>query len=134
MATPRLGSFNSDVRGVYAAVNALGTLSSATTISLANGAYQTLNFSAAVSLSFSGWPAAGQVGDLYLEMLNGATYALTFAHAINWVGSGGAITVGAGGSGVPSGVTTLGTSASVPDFIYLWSRDGGTTIYGRVMR
>ena len=84
----------------------------------------------AFTFSVTNLPASGSLGEILVELApNGTPYTITWP-TINWVTAGtGVITT----TFASAGYTLQSTSGAV-DFILLWSRDGGTTIYGRVMR
>ena len=125
--------------GSVATVDALGnTTSTTTTLNLANGVVQTLTINCTTQLAITGWGNSGTVSELVLELFEGgsATYALTWP-AISWVGAGGVIAAGTTGAAIPAAATNstgLQASATSPDFIYLWTFNAGSTIYGKVMR
>lgn len=98
----------------------------AQTLDYTAGGHQRLAVTGAFTLSTSNWPPTGVTGFLMLELVNGAAFAVTWP-TINWVKSDGSTTTAFGSNGV-----TLRSSGV--DFILLWTRNGGTTIYGKVMR
>ncbi|PUE08989.1 hypothetical protein B9Z51_08630 [Limnohabitans sp. T6-5] len=91
-----------------------------------NGSCQRWFPSGSVSLSVSNWPASGNLGQLLIEGVNLGAATITWP-TINWVKSDGITTTTFASSGV-----TLQTAGT--DWVLLWSRDGGTTIYGKVVR
>ena len=80
----------------------------------------------AQTLSIANWPPTGNLGELLIEGVNLGAATITWP-TINWVKSDGTTTTTFSSNGV-----TLRTSGI--DFVFLWTRDGGTTIYGKVMR
>lgn len=106
--------------------NNKGSSSGNVIINLADGNMQSFQPTASVTLSITGWPAAGKMGELLLELVNGAAFGITWP-SINWIKSDGTTTTNFSNSGV-----TLQTTGT--DFIMLWTRDGGTTVYGKVVR
>lgn len=78
------------------------------------------------ALTVSNWPPSGNLGELLIEGVNLAAAPASFS-GINWVKSDGTVTTTFASSGV-----TLQTSGT--DFILLWTRDAGTTTYGKVVR
>jgi hypothetical protein len=83
------------------------------------------------TIALSNFPPTGNLGELLIEYVNAGLYALTFP-TINWI--------------MPSGVTTtslatylaantgrVALQSSGTDFILLWSRDAGTTVYGKLV-
>ena len=94
-----------------------------------NGSHQRWAPTAASSptLSVSNWPPSGNLGELLIEAVNlGAAGTITWP-TVNWVKSDGSTTTTFSSNGV-----TLQSSGT--DFIVLWTRDAGTTIYGKIVR
>lgn len=98
----------------------------AQTLDFTAGSHQRLAVTGAFTLSTSNWPPSGNMGEILLELVNGAAFAITWP-TINWVKSDGTTTTVFASNGV-----TL--QASGIDWVLLWSRDAGTTIYGKIMR
>lgn len=80
----------------------------------------------ALTLSTEGWTPSGQLAEMVIELVNGGSYAVTWP-TINWVLGDGTFTTNFTNTGVT--LQTVGT-----DWVLLWTRDGGATICGRVMR
>jgi hypothetical protein len=80
----------------------------------------------AQTLSIANWPPTGNMGELLIQGVNLGAATITWP-TINWVKSDGTFTTTFASNGV-----TL--QASGMDFVYLWTRDAGTTIYGKVVR
>lgn len=80
----------------------------------------------AQTLSISNWPPTGNMGQLLIEGVNLGAATITWP-TINWVKSDGTTTTTIGSAGF-----SLQTSGT--DFVFLWTRDAGTTIYGKVVR
>jgi hypothetical protein len=79
------------------------------------------------TLSITNWPPSGNLGELLIEGVNlGAAGTITWP-TINWITSTGATTTTFSSNGV-----TLQTSGT--DWCLLWTRDAGTTIYGKFVR
>jgi hypothetical protein len=91
-----------------------------------NGSHQRWAPSGTVTLSVTNWPASGSLGELLIEGVNLGAATITWP-TINWVKSDGSTTTTFSGNGV-----TLQTSGT--DFVILWTRDAGTTIYGKIVR
>jgi len=106
-------------------VQNLGTITVNTAINLTNGNMMSATIGAALTLSFTGWPLAGYHGELLLELTNAGAYAIVWP-TINWIMGDGSTTT------VISSLLPLRTSGK--DFIFLWTRDAGTTIYGKIVR
>ncbi len=83
--------------------------------------------SSSPTLSITNWPPSGALGELFVEAVNlGAAGTITWP-TINWVKSDGTTTTTFGSNGV-----TLQSSGT--DFFILWTRNAGTTIYGKFVR
>lgn len=80
----------------------------------------------AQTLSITNWPPSGNLGELLIEGVNLGASTITWP-TINWITSTGATTTTFSSNGV-----TLQTSGT--DWILLWTRDAGTTIYGKIVR
>ena len=83
--------------------------------------------SSSPTLSITNWPPSGNLGELLIEGVNlGAAGTITWP-TINWITSTGATTTTFSANGV-----TLQSSGT--DWCLLWTRDAGTTIYGKFVR
>lgn len=91
-----------------------------------NGSHQRWAPSGTVSLTVANWPASGTTGELLIEGVNLGAATITWP-TINWIKSDGTTTTTFASNGV-----TLQSSGT--DWVILWTRDGGTTIYGKVVR
>jgi hypothetical protein len=91
-----------------------------------NGSIQRWAPSGTVTLSVTNWPPSGNLGELFIEGINLGAATITWP-TINWITSTGATTTTFGSNGV-----TLQTSGT--DWFLLWTRDAGTTIYGKFVR
>lgn len=80
----------------------------------------------AQTLSITNWSPTGNLSELLIEGVNLGAATITFP-TINWINSDGTTTTTFSSNGV-----TLQTSGV--DWIVLWTRDAGTTIYGKVIR
>lgn len=96
------------------------------TIDYSAGQNQRIAVTGAHTIATSNWPAAGKLGTLLLELVNGAAFTVTWP-TIYWVKADGSFTTTFASNGV-----TLQTAGT--DYILLWTRDGGTTIRGKVVR
>jgi hypothetical protein len=92
-----------------------------------NGEMQRWAPSGTVTLSITNWPVSGEYGTLLIEGVNLGAATITWPGAINWITSDGSFTTTFSSNGVA--LQTSGT-----DFIFLFTRDGGTTIYGKILR
>lgn len=80
----------------------------------------------AQTLSIANWPPSGNLGQLLIEGINLGAATITWP-TVNWVKADGSFTTSFAANGV-----TL--QASGIDFVVLWTRDAGATIYGKVIR
>lgn len=92
----------------------------------ANGSHQRWAPTGTVSLTISNWPASGVLGELLIEGINLGAATITWP-TINWIKSDGTTTTTFASNGV-----TLQSSGT--DWVFLWTRDGGTTVYGKIVR
>ena len=91
-----------------------------------NGSVQRWAPTGTVTLTVTNWPPSGNLGELFIEGVNLGAATITWP-TINWITSTGATTTTFALNGV-----TLQTSGT--DWVLLWTRDAGTTIYGKVVR
>jgi hypothetical protein len=91
-----------------------------------NGSVQRWAPTGTVTLTVTNWPPSGNLGELFIEGVNLGAATITWP-SINWITSTGATTTTFALNGV-----TLQTSGT--DWVLLWTRDAGTTIYGKVVR
>jgi len=97
------------------------------------GDVQKLQVGGALSVALAGWPAFGTYGGILLEIINGGAFVLTFP-TIKWI----LPDTGAAAASFSAYLTAIGrTSSSLQvsgsDFLYLWSTDGGATVFGKIM-
>jgi hypothetical protein len=78
------------------------------------------------TLSITNWPPSGNLGELLIEGVNLGAATITWP-TINWIKSDGTTTTTFSSNGV-----TLQSSGT--DWVLLWTRDAGTTIYGKIVR
>jgi hypothetical protein len=91
-----------------------------------NGSIQRWAPTGTVTLSVTNWPPSGNLGELFIEGVNLGAATITWP-TVNWILSSGATTTTFANNGV--NLQTSGT-----DWFLLWTRDGGTTIYGKFVR
>ena len=105
-----------------------GTVTSGTvTFTVSDSAYQRLQVGGALTVATAGWPTTGTYGEVLIELVNGGAFAITWPVAINWIRADGTTSTSFTANGV-----TLQTAGT--DFVLLWSRNAGTTIYGKIVR
>ena len=96
------------------------------TLDYNNGSYQRWAPTGSVTLAISNWPAAGVFSEMVIEGVNLGAATITWP-TVNWIKSDGSMTTVFNDVGV-----TLQSSGI--DFVVLWTRDGGTTVYGKIVR
>lgn len=92
------------------------------TIDYLKGRYQKVTITGACTLALSNIPPAGVPFELFLEVVNAAAYAVTWP-SILWRKPDNTYTSTLSASGIVM-------QASGTNFITLYSRTGGSTIYG----
>lgn len=107
-------------------VNVLGTKTTSTAISIADGNIATIQIGASLTLSFTNWSPSGEYSELMIVMTNGGAYTLTWP-TVNWLLSTGAFT-----TTFANQPATLQSSGI--DFIFIWTINGGSTLYGKIVR
>lgn len=96
------------------------------TLNFNNGSYQRWAPTGSPTLAISNWPAAGTFSELVIEGINLGAATITWP-TINWIKADGTTTT-------TFGDLSIVLQNSGTDFIVLWTRDGGTTVYGKVVR
>jgi hypothetical protein len=91
-----------------------------------NGSVQRWAPTGTVTLTVTNWPPSGNLGELFIEGVNLGAATITWP-TINWITSTGATTTTFSLNGVI-------LQASGTDWVLLWTRNAGTTIYGKVVR
>ncbi len=132
----KLNRVNGVAVGVQMAFVDLGSRTPANgvpvTVSAANVQAATFT-SGAVTWTTSGWPASGTYAEVQMEVINGGLATHTFPAAFKWVNPDGtavaSFTTYIGNQ--RSGATNFQTSGT--DFLIMWSRDGGASIFAKVM-
>ena len=97
-----------------------------TTLSYTNGSHQRWAPTGTVTLAVSNWPPSGNLGELLIEGVNLGAATITWP-TVNWVLSDGT-------TSTTFADTEAELQASGTDWVLLWTRDAGTTIYGKVVR
>lgn len=96
------------------------------------GSVQTSTCTGAHTIAFSNWPPTGNLGELLVILTNGGSSTITWPAAINWIKPDGTTTTSITTYlAANTGRTALQTSG-VDQFVF-WTRDAGTTIYGRLV-
>jgi len=95
-----------------------------------NGSHQRWAPSGTVTLSVSNWPPSGNLGELLIEGVNLGSATLTWP-TINWIKPDGTTT-----TNISTYLTSLNSrtlQSSGTDFALVWTRDAGTTLYGKLL-
>lgn len=90
-----------------------------------NGSHQRWAPTGTVTLSVTNWAPTGNLSELMIEGINLVGATITWP-TVNWIKSDGTMTTTFSSNGI--------TLTSGTDFIVLWTRDAGTTVYGKVVR
>ena len=103
----------------YAVENASPSISSGTlTLDYSTGPDFDVTLDANVTtFSVSNWPASGDLGKVSVQLKQDATGSRTFAWPAGYKWAGGT-------------APTISSGANDVDEYVLWTRDGGTTVYG----
>lgn len=108
-----------------------GTVSSGTvTFDYSAATSQRVQIGGAVTFAVSNWAASGTRAILLLEIVNGGSAAITLP-TINFIKPDGTLT-----TSVSTYLTAIGRASlqsSGVDFMILWTRDAGTTVYGKFL-
>ena len=103
-----------DIRSyVGGTVNALGSVGTNQSVSLADGRYISATVTGNVQFTFTSVPTGAT--DILLQLTNGGAHTVSFAATVNW-----------------SGGTTPSLQAVGTDLIRLYTTDGGTTFIGEL--
>ena len=109
-----------------------GTIASGSvSFAVSGGNVQKLTVGGGLSIALTGWPIAGVFGELLIELVNGGSAALTLPNIKGILPDTGA--PAASFSAYLTAIGRTGLQAAGTDFFYLWSTDGGVTVYGKVM-
>jgi hypothetical protein len=118
--------YNTRFRDTAEVLQAIGTVSTDTSINIEDGNIASLTIGADLTLSVTNWAPTGNYSELLLVMTNAGAYTLTWP-TVNWLKADGSFT------------TTFSEQdaqlqSSGIDFVFLWTIDSGTTIYGKIVR
>lgn len=98
------------------------------TLDYTAGSHQKITATGNFTIATSNWPPTGNLGVIILEAANFGAYTVTWP-TINWVKPDGTTTTSVSTwLAAITGRTAFQSSGT--DFIKLWTRDAGTTIYG----
>lgn len=97
------------------------------TFDVSAASMQGMTVTGSITIALTGWPAAGVLGELCIELVNGGAFVITWPATVRWIRPDGTFTTDFLAAQQP-------LLASGTDFVFLWSRDGGSTIWGKVLR
>lgn len=97
------------------------------TFDVSAASMQGMTVTGSITIALTGWPAAGVLGELCIELVNGGAFIITWPATVRWIRPDGTFTTDFLAAQQP-------LLASGTDFVFLWSRDGGSTIWGKVLR
>lgn len=100
------------------------------TFDYTQGSLQRLQVGGALTLAFSNFPPTANMGVIQIELVNGGSAAVTFP-TINWIKKDGTFTTTFATYLTDFGRVALQTSGT--DFFVVWTRDAGTTLYGKLI-
>lgn len=101
------------------------------TLDYTAGSHQKITATGNHTIATSNWPPTGNLGELLLELVNGGAYTVTWP-TISWIKPDGTTTTAiATYLAANTGRTALQSSGT--DFVFLWSANAGTTIYGKLV-
>lgn len=98
----------------------------AATLNYTNGSHQRWAPTGTVTLALTNWPPSGNLGEMLIEGVNLGAATITWP-GINWI-------LFDGTTSTTFADTEVALQASGTDWVFLWTRDAGTTIYGKVVR
>jgi hypothetical protein len=117
-----------DVGSVFVDKGTVGT--GTVTFDYSGGSCQRLQVSGVLTIALSNFPPSGNLGVMQIELVNGGSASVTFP-SINWVKLDGTFT-----TSISTYLTNISRNvlqASGTDFIMVWSRDGGATVFGKIL-
>jgi len=131
----KLNVINGVAQGMYSTFVDNGSISSSTiTFNMANANAQAATFdgSGTITWTLAGWPTSGTYGAIQLEIINGGTMTHVFPAAVQWINPNGTTTTSFSTYMTNQrGTTNFQTTGT--DFVCMWTRNNGTTIYAKVL-
>lgn len=108
-----------------------GTVSAGTaTFDYTAGSAQRVQVGGNITLAISNWPPTGNLGELLIELVNGGSATVTMP-TVNWIlPDGTSTTVFAD---YLAAIGRAGLQASGSDWPFIWTRDAGTTLWGKLL-
>ena len=102
--------------------NDKGTVTGSVSINLADGQWQRFQVSSSASINLTGWESSNTGDHVLLEISDGGGVTISWP-TINWYLSDGTTSTSIGD-------LNAALQAAATNYVVLWSRDGGTTIFG----
>ena len=104
------------------------------TLDFTAGGHQKVTATGNHTFAFSNWPPTGNTGFILFEATNYGAYTIT-PPTVNWIKPDGTTTTSL--ATYLAAVAAVGGRASLQasgtDFMLFWSRDAGTTVYGKLI-
>jgi hypothetical protein len=99
------------------------------TFDYTGGSLQRMQVGGALTIAFSNFPPSGNMGMLQMELVNGGSATVTWP-TVNWIKSDGTFT-----TSISTYLTDVGRTlqSSGTDFFIFWTRNAGTTVYGKLL-
>lgn len=108
-----------------------GTVASGTvTLDYTTGSSRRVQVGGAITLAFSNFAPTGNQSTVFLELVNGGSATVTWP-TVQWVKKDGTFTTTMSTYLSDFGRAALQSSGT--DFFVFWTRDGGTTVYGKLL-
>ncbi len=101
-----------------------GAAASTQTFDVSAAGHQRLQVGGALTVAFTGWPSG--FGELLVELVNGGLHIVTWP-TIKWLRPDGTYVTTFAGTGVV-------LNSADTDWVLIWTGNGGTTLFGKVMR
>lgn len=115
----------------YTAFDKGNSGTSTQTYDYTQGSLQTSTATGNHTITFSNWPPTGNLGVLQVLLTNGGAFTITWP-TINWIKPDGTTTTSISTYlAALTGRTAL-QSSGVDQFVF-WTRDAGTTVYGKLI-
>jgi hypothetical protein len=101
------------------------------TLDYTAGSHQKITATGDFTIALSNFPPTGNLGEMLLELVNGGAFTITLP-TVNWIKpDGSTTTTWSTYLAANTGRTALQSSGT--DFFLIWSRDGGSNYYGRLV-
>src|SRR5262245_35184303 len=118
--------FDAAGHGIITQVDKGTVISGTVNFTVSESEKQKVTVGAALTVSFSGWPASGNYAETEIEMVNGGAFAVTWPAAIRWLLGDGTFS----NTFTAMGVVLQGSGTN---HILVWSTTGGSVIWGRAL-